>query len=314
MSNLYRRNGNIFNADSSDATLARLSANYDVTAYENGAVANGAQSSVSTVTVHTGHGFAANDYFIVGTDTTTFKKVGSVTATTLVLDSGTVSVADDDLLLNLGTDTGTTSPNYDGSGVATYSDGAGSTANSNSRVTCNSEGWYGYWHDSVEVWELVRDGDGTPVMVVPDTTYGVTGPASATNNAVVRWDGPSGKAVQDSGVTVDDSDNVSVPGTLTVTGAVELDAALNHDGTTAGFFDTTPTTQPTALTTQLTSITHTSPGTPDYALQDLVDSGAGSAFGFATKDEGNTVLSVILNLQARVAELETKLQALGLIA
>jgi len=39
-------------------------------------------------------------------------------------------------------------------------------------------------------------------------------------------------------------------------------------------------------------------------LQDLVDSGVGSAFGFATKDEGNTLLSAVLNLQVRVLELE----------
>jgi len=76
----------------------------------------------------------------------------------------------------------------------------------------------------------------------------------------------------------------------------------------------TPIVQPTALTTQLTSITHTAPGTPDYALQDLIDSSGGSAFGFATKDEGNTLLSVVANLQARVAELETKLQAIGALA
>lgn len=66
-----------------------------------------------------------------------------------------------------------------------------------------------------------------------------------------------------------------------------------------------------ALTAQLTSITSTAPGTPDYAIQDLVNT---SAFGFVTKDEGNTVLSVIANLQARVAQLESRLQALGLIA
>jgi hypothetical protein len=70
-------------------------------------------------------------------------------------------------------------------------------------------------------------------------------------------------------------------------------------------------TAQTELTDELTSITHTAPGTPDYALQDLTDSGG---FGFKTKDEGNTVLSVILNLQTRVNELETKLTALGLLA
>lgn len=66
-----------------------------------------------------------------------------------------------------------------------------------------------------------------------------------------------------------------------------------------------------ALTTQLTSITSTAPGTPDYAIQDLINT---SAYGFVTKDEGNTVLSVIANLQVRVAQLESRLQALALIA
>lgn len=67
----------------------------------------------------------------------------------------------------------------------------------------------------------------------------------------------------------------------------------------------------TAQTAALTDITFTAPGTPDYAIQDLVDSGG---FGFVTKDEGNTVLSVIKNLQDRVAELETRLETLGILS
>ena len=61
-----------------------------------------------------------------------------------------------------------------------------------------------------------------------------------------------------------------------------------------------------ALTAQLTSLTHTAPSTPDYALQDLTDTGG---FGFKTKDEGNSVLAVILNLQTRMAELEARLSS-----
>ncbi len=81
-----------------------------------------------------------------------------------------------------------------------------------------------------------------------------------------------------------------------------------------GFFNATPIVQPTEITDELSTITHTAPGTPDYAVQDLVDSGVGSAFGFATKDEGNTVLSVVENLQTRVNELEAVLSSLGLLA
>jgi hypothetical protein len=47
------------------------------------------------------------------------------------------------------------------------------------------------------------------------------------------------------------------------------------------------------------------------SIQNLVQN---TGFGFVTADEVNTALSVILNLQTRVAELETKLQSLGLLA
>lgn len=67
----------------------------------------------------------------------------------------------------------------------------------------------------------------------------------------------------------------------------------------------TPVVRGSALTAQLTTITFTAPITPDYAIQDLTAGG----FGFVTKDEGNTVLSVIANLQVRVAELEARLNA-----
>ncbi len=65
-----------------------------------------------------------------------------------------------------------------------------------------------------------------------------------------------------------------------------------------------------ALTTQLTTITSTAPGTLDFAIQDLTNS---TPFGFVTKDEGNSVLAVIANLQARVDELETALQTYGML-
>ncbi len=70
-------------------------------------------------------------------------------------------------------------------------------------------------------------------------------------------------------------------------------------------------TQGAALTAQSTSITHTAPVTPDFTIQDLINT---SAYGFATKDEGNTVLAVILNLQTRLAEVEARLEAVGIVA
>jgi hypothetical protein len=87
-------------------------------------------------------------------------------------------------------------------------------------------------------------------------------------------------------------------------------AVIGAAGGTVGFFGTTPVAEGAALTAQLTTISSTAPGTPDYAIQDLVNT---SAFGFVTKDEGNTVLSVIKNLQDRVGQLESRLQAYGLL-
>lgn len=87
---------------------------------------------------------------------------------------------------------------------------------------------------------------------------------------------------------------------------------IEADGSVArlGFFGATAVVKPTALTAQLTTLTYTAPGTPDYAIADLTQT---TPFGFTTADEGRTVLSVIKNLQDRVAQLESKLQALGLL-
>lgn len=77
-----------------------------------------------------------------------------------------------------------------------------------------------------------------------------------------------------------------------------------------GFYGATPVDKPAALTAQLTTITHTAPGTPDYAIQNLTTS---TPYGFVTADEGNSVLSVVANLQARLAEVEARLVELGLV-
>ena len=78
-----------------------------------------------------------------------------------------------------------------------------------------------------------------------------------------------------------------------------------------GFWNAAPVIRPTALTTALTQITHTGPGSPDYAIAVPISS---NAWGFSLQAEFETAMSVILNLQVRVDELETKMQAMGLLA
>ena len=87
--------------------------------------------------------------------------------------------------------------------------------------------------------------------------------------------------------------------------AARLGIEIEASGTAAklAFYGGTTVVSGAALTTQLTTITFTAP-TPDYAIQNLTNT---APYGFVTQDEGNTVLSVIANLQTRVAELEARL-------
>lgn len=75
-------------------------------------------------------------------------------------------------------------------------------------------------------------------------------------------------------------------------------------GSVAGSFGT-----PATLTAALTTVTVTAPGTPDYAVQDVTNV---APYGFADAEEARSVLTVIRNLQIRLAEVEAKLTSLGI--
>ena len=66
-----------------------------------------------------------------------------------------------------------------------------------------------------------------------------------------------------------------------------------------------------AATAALTDLTHTAPGTADYAIQDLVQP---AGYGFVSKDEGNTVLKVVQANKVNIAEIVAILKASGLMA
>lgn len=70
--------------------------------------------------------------------------------------------------------------------------------------------------------------------------------------------------------------------------------------------------QGAALTPQLTTITPAdAAGTPDYAIQAVINS---SAYGFASAAELITFIYVVRNLQVRCAELEARLEAINVVA
>lgn len=52
---------------------------------------------------------------------------------------------------------------------------------------------------------------GHPTWQTPPTPGDVSGPLSTTDNAIVRWNGTDGTSIQNSGVLVDDSSNITLP-------------------------------------------------------------------------------------------------------
>lgn len=148
---------------------------------------------------------------------------------------------------------------------------------------------------------LVIDAGDNKVQI-GTTSAGVIADFSATAGLVLN---EGGAAAMDFRV---ESDNYDA---LFIDSSENSIAVMNHASGKVGFFATAPATKQTALTTALTTVTHSAPGSPDYAIADLTNSGG---YGFVALDEGLTVLSVIANLQTRVNELETKLKAYGLLA
>ena len=66
-----------------------------------------------------------------------------------------------------------------------------------------------------------------------------------------------------------------------------------------------------ALTAQLTSLTlANAEGTPDYAVQAVINT---NSWGLASEQELITLLYVIRNLQVRLAEVEARLEAFGVV-
>lgn len=77
-----------------------------------------------------------------------------------------------------------------------------------------------FWDDSAGAVTWLEVGTGLSITGTTISATGsgdVVGPASSTDNAIARWDGTTGKLLQDSGVTIDDF------GVMTASGVLLLD-------------------------------------------------------------------------------------------
>ena len=114
----------------------------------------------------------------------------------------------------------------------------------------------------------------------------VDGPSSATDNAIARFDGTTGKLIQNSGITIDDSNNVS--------GVVQLNAttvdATNVEATNIKAKDGTAAVQ-IADTTGVVSVTAAPILTALTASQAVFTNGTKALVSNAITGTGNVVMS-----------------------
>lgn len=152
-----------------------------VTAYRVGAQVRATTATNTVFPVYEGHGFKAGDKFIVtntaGTNFASlrYSTVSSVLQNEITISTAAISVTEGELLVNLDADTGGGSPNYDASPIEifeavydfkTYS--TFPTAVTQASLTLSSAGRYRYWTADQRIWELIRDGEEAPVLLLPD--------------------------------------------------------------------------------------------------------------------------------------------------
>lgn len=146
--------------------------------------------------------------------------------------------------------------------------------------------------------------------------------------------GPS-PSVEFVDTNTDDEDvnaSITVNATATGTGAEDIDVTFSHQvggaaknylltdasdsavtlgysGCKLGFYGVAEVAQASALTAAETTLTNAGTAA-DYAIQAMTNT---SPYGFVTQAEGETVVEVVLNNQARINEIATALENLGLI-
>jgi hypothetical protein len=144
------------------------------------------------------------------------------------------------------------------------------------------------WDDATSKWipQTISGGGGG--------TGDVVGPASATNNAVTRFDGTTGKLIQNSTVTISDTGNIATTGTVDGRDVSTDGSKLDGIEALADVTDTTNVTAAGALMdSELTSIADVK------GLNQSVVSAATPNFGIANMTLDDTSLVVVpeTNLQ-----------------
>lgn len=114
----------------------------------------------------------------------------------------------------------------------------------------------------------------------------------------------TGFAQTDVGMPIYGDDNYATVVSLGAT-SVRIGKVVRYVSSTKHIVAIQPSGVGTLEQANLTTITHTAPGTPDYAIQNLTTT---TPYGFVTADEGNTVLKVLAWCQTEIADLKARVK------
>lgn len=146
---------------------------------------------------------------------------------------------------------------------------------------------------------LVLTSSTSLVQLLDENSGGVDGTTGSTDNAVIRADGTGGGTVQASGVTIDDSDNVDVPGDMQVDGALDVDGVMNVNGGALNFYPATPGGNPQMFY-------YDDPATKD-GWGEFFDDFATKDLQFGEMDNGSFVRGTMFLTTAATIDLPTSL-------
>ena len=160
--------------------------------------------------------------------------------------------------------------------------------------------------------------NGPRIDVAGSGSGDVVGPASATDNALARFDGTTGKLIQNSVVTVDDTTgNMAGVGTLTVSGALTYGSVTltnNVTGTGKMVLDSSPILVTPNLGTPSTLVGTNITGTASGLTAGTVTTNANltgdvTSVGNATAITSNVIVDADINSSAAIAD--TKLATIS---
>ena len=196
-------------------------------------------------------------------------------------------------------------------GTLVFRTGGGDVATFNITGLTDNTGWFQIAVTHVASSGTFADGEDTFIGFTRAGDKGadgagsgdVSGPGSATDNAVVRWDGTSGQLVQNSGVTINDSGDLTannLSGTNTGDQTITLTGDVTGSGTgsfAATIADDAVTLAKMASGTAGNLITYDASGDPaavstGTANQVLTSNGAGAAPTFQDAGGGGGLQSV----------------------